>query len=281
MKNEEQDYTRTKLTTLYVLYGIFGGLYHSQRYPPWIKKLWTWLAPIVNTLSAGMIIAFLILFGKEDLTITIYAFGLFLLCIYCGIIVPFTTYFFRDEIETVLELNDEEIDDKSIDTHESEYLLRFIYKNYICTALSYFGTLALYLCIPLVTTDENYYRNIELYVFPNPFINQVDTMLKYMICNIFSFSFFVFTCIIANLLGTIMSVIAYEFYASFERWSKNINTHSENFKRSVEELNEKYFHGKLIPESGISEYKRDLETQRQQFMTNINGLIRDFGVTMK
>lgn len=236
------------------------------------------------SLSLGTLVGFLILLGKEDLGTTIYAIFFIELYMYAAFFLPFIIYYFRNELEMVLQLNNEEIDKKSTSSGEnnSQWLKKLIICHMKLTILSFCNVLPLYLTTPMLTNDEKYFLNIKSYVFPNPFIKKIGSTTEFVICNILSFCTFSLLPGIVSITPYFMiNIVAYEFYLLFEHWCSSLAEYSADFKISVEELNEKYSQVKRISATGIFDYKRAVEAERQQFMINIVGLIRDYQIKIR
>lgn len=198
---------------------------------------------------------------------------------YCAFIVPCITYYFRNELEMILRLNNEKNYKKSIGgENKSQWLKKCILWTYFWTAFSIVSLLPLYLSIPALTNDKEYFLNVKSYIYPNPFAKKIKSTFEFEYCNILIFCCQTSIMVPVSLTpGIMILIIAYEFYLSFECWCHRLAEYSAKFKRSLDELNKKYSHDKLRK----FEYKRAVETERRQFMNNIIGLTRDFQVKMR
>lgn len=248
----------------FILYGISGGFYFSPRYPKWIKFTWIFLnSAVLLVILVFGIFLYLISLSTRAARDVVYAALLTNSVVMVIVVRPLLTYYFKNEIEEALTLNEKtffaNVQGESAGIQESKgKAIRLL----ICQLLAIYGSIFLRPLQSIYADDLDFFNRLDYYLTPHILLGQVQTQTQYyMIVLVQSIPMAIFL-LTATQFSTYVFFIGHEFCTALSKLQSFLKDISELFKQNIEQIYENAVYSELKlrsrrPIADAIDYHRD------------------------
>lgn len=255
--------------------GIVGGFYFSSRFPPWMKYTWIF--------ANFMIILILLVLGNvgylmspttkhfRDIVFAVLMTNFIILTL---ILSSILTYYYKNEIEEVLTLNEEtffkNIQTDSVDIEKSkEKGIRLLLLQVLCIS-SYFSTPLL--CF-VFSEEPNSLNIFEYYLNANIWLGHVQKPSQYYLIFLLQLIPLTLFILIESTLPIHVFLLGHELNTGFSKLRNFLKDISRISCQNIEQIYENAIHQEELLGSQKQDFDA-VEYHKQQLVNNVVTAIR-------